>query len=521
MATSNSSMTWSYARGSGGSGKKDAYSLEVSRAQVKHLSALYKECGAASASCATIARQLLVNGVRLFYGDEELTNLPAVLRRWVDDGWVSRFVRDCVRQLACFGICVCRVHKSTMEASVVDLRLLSITMHVTKERGTEYEIVGTGGSEDTAYFIQVMHAPDAVTGETQGTLSKITDAFCEMKLYARNALVRDTTNSEALFLLENPNGERAVQGYMTATRSAGEVGGPLAQTLVGYSVSIDTVLGARGDIKEEMWLHSGQFARNVAADLGERRTLKMLRSGYPVADDVNPSECNMQPVEPGVTARQRAALPGIADALPMELKNERKIYTAFGVPWAMVEEHTGAHTNTMDTDNNQLQQTTDAYIGPVQTILENVSMALFKQDTLQHVYEQLQKIGGRRQDISRGSKKDAAALEAVLKKTESGDEPLTLRVMTVMQRRHMQLLYENGLLKHNAYVEYLVSATKTPLGMFETRDVRPIMVEPEEAGGRAAKGPGHHGESTLSREKEQQQTRDPTATLERKRKKTS
>ena len=364
--------------------------------------------------------------------------------------------------------------------------------------------------------------PDAFSGETRGALSRITEAFCDGKLYARNAIVRDTVNSEALFLLENPHGERQIQGDMTATRGTGESGGPLAQTLAGYSVSVDTVLNARADIKEEMWLQSGQFIRNMTP---KPRSMKMLRSMYPVADDVNPSECQMQPVEPGVTAKQRSALPGVSDAINMFMYNERQIYMAFGVPFTLVEEHTGAHTNTMDTDNNQLQQTCMRYVDPLQEILENVSIALFGKDTLEKVYKKLV----RRMDTAlRGSKVDEKMRDKVFETTADGDEPLSLRVMTVTPARKMQLWYENGLLKHSAYIGYLVDTTQSARSMFETRDVRPIMIEPADdtAVGDDAdavpdekpEGPGHHGELTLSKENGQQQSTDPTATLKRKRK---
>lgn len=90
-------------------------------------------------------------------------------------------------------------------------------------------------------------------------------------------------------------------------------------------------------------------------------------------------------------------------------------------------------------------------------------------------------------------------------------KPRKLKILSFLESRKMLLLFENGIISfEHGLIPFLMQTAGLSREMFVKEDPRILL---------QGTGPGHNGESTLSKERgdEQQQTRDPEACLKRKR----
>lgn len=208
-----------------------------------------------------------------------------------------------------------------------------------------------------------------------------------------------------------------------------------------------------------------------------------------MVEDINPSAFGFIPLSVGKTARQRIYPPANREFVASILHMERVIANTFGVPYSIVEKHTGNHSEAVDLENDLLRATCKMYADPVSTILENVSLLLFDPgESLDEILARFDHGSGPAVHIGAGDARVRAQMGALAAK---GAEAWELRIVTMMSARECMLQYENGLLSHEAMIEFLTETTGYTADKFETRDVRPIMVPPELGGG--AQGPGRKG----------------------------
>jgi hypothetical protein len=414
--------------------------------------------------------------------------------------------------MSCFGFVIFEVNPATMDVCVTDLRLVTIEMIKVPGQSVQYRIRPIDmQSTDMQYHIAVMNEPDICTGLTTGLLSRLVMQHHTVAIMVRNAVVRDTGNSDATFLLETAD-PKTLTPYIDAVNESTAIFGGNGATIAGISRGGDTIHEAREEAIERTWLHDMRVIRNMAA-AGTRRPMRNIYTRMEI-EDVNPSSFGFIPVPAGKTARQRTYPPANRDFVQSIMHMERVIVNAFGVPYSIVEKHTGNHSNAVDLENELLQATCKRYYDPVQAVLETVSILLF--DGLDSVDEILARMDEQSAvSVASMSKRDKQLRDELCAQAKALSEPPRLQVITTLAERNIELMYVNGVLTHDAYIDHMVIAHGCPREIFEKQDVRLIMREPETG----AHGPGHHGESTLGKKprSEQAQTRDPTSSSKRKR----
>jgi len=462
-----------------------------------------------------IAAGLLRYGVGVFFGDALVKELPRMMERWIK-ARMDAFVRDAVGYMSCLGFFIYEVNPTLMQIAVTDPRLVTIEMKRVPGEEMVYKIESRDlgwRKKDVEYYIHVMSEPDIVSGLTQGLLTSLVMQHQTDVILTRNAVVRDTANADATFLLET-NASKTEETFLQIPNDATGMFGGEGATIAGISRGMDVVEEARDAYVESTFMLDTRVIRNMELE----KSRKMYRMWTRMRmTDVNPNNFGMIPLPAGKTARQRQYPPSNQDYVSIILHMGRLIVNAFGIPYSMMEAHTGNHSSAIDTEDARLQATCTQYRASLDEILDNVSAKLFnwayEEDGggLPAILERVRE--GGTVDDQHVSKK-ARLLVAELEKTSSeAEEPMCLRIVHTLPLRDVQRGYENGIFKHEALIESYGLSHGCAADMFETRDVRPIM-NPD-----AGAAPGHHGSHTLSKShrSEQKQSKNPTTSLKRKR----
>lgn len=458
-----------------------------------------------------LSSALLRYGVGAYFGDEHMKELPQVFARWIRSR-MTNFVREAVGYLSCIGFCIYEINVEDMDVVVTDPRLVYIEMKRLPGEPLKYKITPrnyTPGKSPVQYYIQVMDAPDVLTGLVNGVLPTIVMQYQAVVVTTRNMVVRDTGNA-GTFLWQETHGSKTEATFLDIPNESTAIFGGNGATIAGVSRGGDVVREARDDYVESTFMLDQRVIRNMG--LEKVPPMYGMWTRMRVAE-VNPNNVGIFPVRAGAVLRQRAYPPSNQDYCTAMLHMERVIVSAFGLAYSMVEAHTGNHSAAVDTENAQLQAACEQYRNDLAEMLETVSTHLFE-----WAYEEGG--GGISAILARMSpgdtttalsKKARLATTELERVSEAAGEPLSLRIVSTLPLQEVLRGYENGIFRHEALIECYGMARGCAPSMFETRDVRPIMTMQE--------GPGHHGTSTLTKSprSSQRQTTNPTATSKRKR----
>lgn len=247
-----------------------ARSKELDAGHVSEMMKFFMENPWVQTCTRLIYMGMLMHGVGVYYGDERIHKLPRVLERWVRNKCIV-LVQRAVEHLACMGFVIYEVGVDGLDVCVTDPRLVRVKMIRTPGEAMRYVIEPidlvhqkSGAAAMPSYQICVMSEPDIMTGRTTGLLSRLTMHHLAVEIFVRNALVRDTGNSDATFLIETAD-KKAVDTYFNAVTENTSMGGFGGMAVPGMSRDADMLHDAREDATERILLHDMRVLRNMGA----------------------------------------------------------------------------------------------------------------------------------------------------------------------------------------------------------------------------------------------------------------
>ena len=331
-------------------------------------------------------------------------------QKWLGEK-IPSFVSSAMAYLACLGFVVYEADTDTGRVKTVDPRELIITMHKSRNFPVQYSIrrftdpVSAQYAAEGRYRILVLDQPEIQTGVPTGLLVSLRETYRLTVILRRNMCLRDTQNAYTMYGLEAVPGSQELFNHTSADSYRQK------DAILGYSLGTDSRADEEEEARERMFLHTGKFLQSMAAT---KESVKLAAAAGRVAvHDYDPSRIGYFRAPPDTKLVARAACQALPEFVATLLKFEREIFCKFGVPFSIVENHTGNHANVIDEERQALGRAVERYIVPVNQLLDDLSVLFI-----------------------------------------GADSGVTIRARVGLSEQAVLKLYENGQYTHEAMIEF-------------------------------------------------------------------
>lgn len=418
--------------GGGGEDEMDMWKVTVDRTMIGRLMATIHDWKWVRVCTGILSQRLCGYGVGVFRDADGSEVVLEDLPTWMD--WIDinagPFIVDALTHLACLGFVVYDVDVESGKMWVVDPREVEIVMYLKVGMPTQYGVrhrmFGWGRGPERVYRICVLDEPEHETGLPSGLLVSLLEEYDASKILMRNLQQRDTQNALTMFGIQTvPKTTQQVVAGMGNPRAFAHTHG---MAVAGHAAGMMDVLDAHADAREHIFMHNLQFVRNMEAKAPTH--LGGIVGRIAVADyDAGKIAAYTPPSD--TTIVQKAFAPEFRGFTTTLLHFERSLFCAFGVPFSVVERHTGNHTNAIDLERELLSQSVSRYVGHINMMLGDIGRVMF-----------------------------------------GGIGECRLRLRTGLSEQRVLRLYTSGLYTQKAVMEYYVKNFKDVPEHFEKEDHR-------------------------------------------------